>query len=132
LNEAAALVEDPEEILEPDGPVPYTEGWRVCFHRGTLSLLLGRTAHSATMLEEAMDLCPSAEVANNLGVAHWRLGDRLHARSLFETALRMFPEFADARVNLDSREPTRVTTHPLRVHAYRRDYEDSHCLVGAP
>jgi len=132
IEEAASWVGDPDEILEPDGPFPLSEGWRLCFHRGTLLLQLGRTAHSVPILEKAMDICPSAEVANNLGVARSRLGERAQARRLFETALFLFPEFADARVNLESREAERVTTHPLRTHVCRRDYSDTRCLVGSP
>jgi glycosyltransferase involved in cell wall biosynthesis len=120
--EEAAAGADPCEVLEPDGPCPRPERWRVDFHTGSLRLLMDDPEGAASRLAAAESRTPTAEGANNLGVARARLGDPAGARACFEAALQRFAGYADARVNLGSRTPDRITTHPLRVHRARADY----------
>jgi len=123
VDEAAAFARaDPMEIAEADGPWPYPEAWRVAFHRGTLQLLLDRPVEAVASLNEAEQFLPSAEGANNLGVAVARLGARQAARANFTLALSRLPDFADARINMDAAHPDRITSHPLRTHPARMDY----------
>lgn len=109
-------------ILEPDGPCPLPEAWRIEFHAGTLLALLGQDGEAAPLLEQAEQLRATAEGANNLGVVVARLGDRDRARRLFDLALHRSPGYPDARLNLASASPARLTTHPLRRHADRDGY----------
>jgi glycosyltransferase involved in cell wall biosynthesis len=109
-------------VVEAEEPYPYRQEWRIAFARGTAQLLLGDTSAAASCLQRACDLMANAEALNNLGVACWRLGARLRARDCFEQALARRPEYADAQDNRVASEPSRITTHPLRVQAARQDY----------
>jgi glycosyltransferase involved in cell wall biosynthesis len=122
VAQADSGMADPTEVLEPEGPCPMPEGWRVSFHRGTTLLLMGRYRDALRLLEAAEQFLPSAAGANNLGVAMSRNGERELAISLFEQSLERFPGFLDAQLNLQSSEPDRITTHPLRVEASRSNY----------
>lgn len=113
---------DPEEVLEPEGPYPVPEGWRHSFTRGTLELVAGDAGTAATWLTAAQAWRDSADVLNNLGVAHSRLGSVTEAHACFEQALQLFPPYLDARINLIAPEPARVTLLPLRFYPSREDY----------
>jgi len=104
-----------EVVMEPDGPCPYPEGWRLSFQRGTIELVQGRPEVAAHCLRAAELLWPSAEGANNLGVACLRSGDPALAAQLFATALERNSCYHDAQRNLASPGHGYVTTHPLRV-----------------
>jgi glycosyltransferase involved in cell wall biosynthesis len=122
LELAARTMTDPAVVLEPDGPCPRPEGWRLAFHRGTFRLLLGSPHAAVASLEDARRYARTPEDLNNLGVALARLGDRARARACFEEALDLLPHYVDARVNVASVAPERVTTHPLRADPPRADY----------
>ncbi len=122
LGEVERLMEDPAEILEPGGPTPFPEGWRLGFQRGTLHLLAGRIELAIGDLELAESWRTSAEGTNNLGVAYAKTGNLPRSQEAFARALAIFPGFFDARMNSDSTSPLHITTHPLRVHAARDDY----------
>lgn len=111
-------------VLEPDGPWPWTESWRRAFHRGTLLLQMpGADARDAARaLERAEAERPTAEGANNLGVAMARLGLRSDASGWFAAALARMPDYADAGDNAAAARPAHVTTHPLRHVASRHEY----------
>jgi len=116
------LIEDPAEVMEPAGPVPFPEGWRLAFQRGTLLALTSRYRPAVADLELAEERRPSAEGANNLGVAYARTGKTPQSREAFGKALARFPGFLDAQLNLNGALPLRITSHPLRVHPARDDY----------
>ncbi|MDE3156788.1 MAG: hypothetical protein KGN76_16930, partial [Acidobacteriota bacterium] len=118
----ATDLDEPAEVLEPDGPCTAPEGWRVAFHRGTLALLLGDPAAAVEALEEAERLQPTAEGANNLGVARARMGGLDEARRCFTASLARFSAGRDAADNLAAARPERVITHPLRRFGARVDY----------
>jgi len=122
LSEAAAPAADPGEILEPEGPDPYPEGWRIDFWRGTLLALQGESTEALACLESAEKRRPSAEGANNLGVVLARLNRGEEAQRWFQVSLERFPAFADAAANRRSPRPDRITTHPLRSRASRNEY----------
>ena len=112
-----------DDVLEPAGPWPFPEHWRRAFHRGTLLLLEGgHDAEAAGELEAAEARRPSAEGANNLGVALARLGRDEEAAVCFEQARARCPDYADARANLAAAAPLRITALPLRPIAARADY----------
>jgi len=123
LNRAFPSGSDPTEVLEPEGPYPVPEGWRAEFFRGTLSLLLKEAPSSLAYLRKAMEILPTADTANNLGVALAATGGTAEARSLFERALELFPGYLDARLNLASESPHRITPLPLRLQPSRSDYQ---------
>ena len=129
LDEASPASADPGEVLEPDGPWPFHEGWRRTFQRGTILLLLGDAEAAARELARAEALEPTAEGANNLGVA-WRQAGKLdRSRRCFSQAIDRRPGYADASVNLDAAAPERITTHPLRRDDKRTDYPGAPCAA---
>ena len=123
LDEASPPDADPDEILEPDGPWPYAEGWRRAFHRGTILLQARRDPIGAEReLARAETLLPTAETANNHGVALARMRRRGEARAAFTRATHRFPGYRDALINLAAMTPSCLTTHPLRRAASRSEY----------
>lgn len=123
LEVASPESADPGLLLEPEGPWPFAEGWRRAFTRGVLLLLLGGQDEEARLeLERAEQLEPTAEGANNLGVALHRCGHDDDARSAWALAEARFPGYADARANAEAETPSAITTHPLRRLAARNDY----------
>jgi glycosyltransferase involved in cell wall biosynthesis len=113
---------DHEVVVEPDGPCPLPEGWRLAFHEGTLRLLAERVCEAVPLLERAEALTSQPDSSNNLGVAYARSGRWESASTCFRRALDLEPGYLDARVNLERPDTLRVTTHPLRRFAVRRDY----------
>lgn len=122
LAEVTALDLGSELILEPAGPLPAPEGWRLAFCRGTLRLLQGDPQAARRSLEQAADAWASPETLNNLGVTLRRLGDPETAMRCFEDAVRLWPGYVDARLNRASREAGEITVLPLRRLASRTDY----------
>ena len=111
----------PSAILEPDGPYPYPEGWRMDFHAGTVSLLQGCAELAAERLTAAEHRRPTAEGANNLGVASFALGQAQASRAWFAAALDRFPGYHDARQNAQAPVPAHITSHPFRRTPSRDD-----------
>ncbi|WP_308910071.1 glycosyltransferase family 2 protein [Pseudokordiimonas caeni] len=89
------------------------------FMAGTASY--GRRNHgkAAEYLESALTISRRPEVLNNLGVL--ALENRRSGSGYFNEALKLWPEYLDARHNLDSVSP-RWTYLPLRAEASRHDY----------
>jgi glycosyltransferase involved in cell wall biosynthesis len=109
------------EVLEPDGPWPYAEGWRRAFHRGTLALLVGDDATAVRELRRAEVRRPTPEGANNLSVALFRTGEQAAARATIALALQRLPDYLDARRNAEG-DVREITTQPLRAHPTRHEY----------
>jgi hypothetical protein len=123
LDEASPATRDHDEVLEPAGPWPFAEGWRRAFHRGTILLMSGEHDREAEdELRRAEAIMPTAEGANNLGVALARLGRAGASVAAFSRAESRFHGYADAAVNAAAPTPTRITTHPLRRLPSRNDY----------
>ena len=124
LAEVAGLRDGvaPDTIAEPDGPQPFAEGWRLAFAQGTLALLQGRDLDAHRALQEAEQRRPTAEGANNLGVAVARRGDLPAAAALFARALERHPGYLDAIRNGQAPGTGHVTSHPFRVHDNRIEY----------
>lgn len=97
-------------------------GSRREFHRGTLLAALGRHAEALDPLQQAYDEAGVPELLNNFGVVLAALGRTAEATSLFGDALREFPDYRDASVNLRSDRPTRLTLMPLRREAVPSEY----------
>lgn len=112
-------------ILEPDGPQPYPEQWRVSFHRGTIMLLKGHFQDAGRFLEEAYSLLPLPETCNNLALAYKHMGFVKKAIALLQQALSQHPDYLDAQSNLLNFSHHQITTHPLRYHASRLEYHQS-------
>ena len=123
VSQAESLVSDSNEILEPSGPCPMPEGWRVAFFRGSAMLMTESWPQAEFWLDQAERLQPTAEGANNLGVVTARKGKRPQAQRLFMRSLDRFPEYSDARANRDAEMPSRITLHPLRREPTRGDYQ---------
>jgi hypothetical protein len=122
LEDACPKSADPTAVLEPDGPWPFPEGWRRAFHRGTTLLMLGGSDRSAAMeLHHAEAIEPTAEGANNLGVALARLGYQKEAATQFSTAIDRKAGYYDAGQNAAAESPEHLTTHPLRRAASRTE-----------
>jgi tetratricopeptide (TPR) repeat protein len=119
---AESLITDPDEILEPSGPCPMPEGWRLAFFRGSAMLMLELWQQAEFWLEQAEKIQPTAEGANNLGVAMARNGKLPQAQEFFRLGLDRFPDYSDAQANRDSGTPSRITLHPLRREPSRKDY----------
>lgn len=97
-------------------------GSRREFHRGTLLAALGRHAEALDPLQQAYDEAGVPELLNNFGVVLAALGRSAEATSLFGDALREFPDYRDASVNLRSDPPTRLTLVPLRRESVPGEY----------
>jgi glycosyltransferase involved in cell wall biosynthesis len=122
LVETLATESAGDMILEPTGPCPRPESWRIAFHRGTLALTLGDAESACRHLKAANTIEETTEGWNNLGAALRRLGRAGEAEAAFGQALRRWPDYADARENLADPDATSVTLHPLRVTVSRNDY----------
>ncbi|HEY3384836.1 MAG TPA: glycosyltransferase [Vicinamibacterales bacterium] len=122
LRELDAGAVPADAVVEPEGPYPFPEGWRLDFHAGTVALLRGDLAEAADRLAAAERRRPTAEGANNLGVARFRQGQPDRARQLFARALELRPDYLDPALNAQAERPERVTTHPFRVSPSREDY----------
>lgn len=122
LGEAFPVGSDPSEILELNGPLPIQEGWKRAFFAGTLELLL-KGGEAVKRLERAERIRPTAEGANNLGVAYHRSGERAKAKNQFELAVSRLEGYRDALMNLETAEPpSQITTHPIRLQSSRSEY----------
>lgn len=122
LDQAGSLIEDPQEILEPDGPYPVPEGWRYSFLKGVSRLSDQDSEEAIKQFETGLKFGRRADILNNMGVAHWMAGDGCGAQDYFEEALIRYPNYLDARLNLESPESQRITLHPLRMQPSRDDY----------
>ena len=123
IDQACPTDANPSEILEPEGPWPFPEGWRRAFARGVGLLLVGgRDVEACDELRHAESVDPTAEGANNLGVALARCGLTPDARAQWLVAAERFPSYADARLNMSGATPHHITTHPLRRLPSRIDY----------
>lgn len=126
LDEASPVDTNPNDVLEPEGPWPFREGWRRAFARGVALLLLGdRTTEALDACHTAEAIDPTAEGANNLGVALARAGRIDEARAAWASADARFPGYSDPRQNAAADRPSAITTHPLRRHSSRTDYTQS-------
>jgi tetratricopeptide (TPR) repeat protein len=123
IEEASPFDADPNEVLEPEGPVPLCEGWRRAFQRGTcLALIGGQDEEAEDELRRAEGLDPTAEVLNNRGVVLARLGRLEEAYACWENAERCFPGYMDAVRNRENPAGQFITTHPLRRQPSRSEY----------
>lgn len=111
------------EILEPAGPYPVPESFRLAFYRGTLLLFLNRDGEALDALGEAVKRVRSPEALNNLGVVLNRLGRTVAAQKAFEEAHQRFPGYLDARLNLGmSGGGGKITPILLRMQPNRNAY----------
>jgi glycosyltransferase involved in cell wall biosynthesis len=115
LASIAMFQDDPRMALGFLSQLEEVEGvtWRLAFLRGT-ALLLSGDPRAIDALAEAEALRRAPEAANNLGVALSRNGRPVEAQEAFASSLERFPGYQDARINLVSAWPSRITTHPLR------------------
>ncbi len=109
-------------VLEPDGPSPWPEAWRLAFQIGTVKLLRGAAAEALPYLERACRLRDSAESHNNRGVALHMAGRGGEATEAFARAVALSPGFVDAVGNLAEATACRVTRLPLRHQPARNIY----------
>ncbi|MFN7980624.1 MAG: hypothetical protein U0Q11_02090 [Vicinamibacterales bacterium] len=121
--ESASPAGGGSEVLESDGPWPHREDWRRAFAQGAALLMRGDSAGSAVeVCQRTEALEPTAEGANNVGVALAQTGDLGRAREAWALAESRFPGYADARRNLAGATSWAITTHPLRRLPSRTDY----------
>lgn len=110
------------ETSTPSSEDDSYENWRRAFQRGTLWLLLSAPSRALIFLELARTRRPSAETWNNLGVALRDLGREEQAIANFRRALELFPEYRDARLNLETPGARHITPLPLRASPSRSEY----------
>ncbi len=122
LNEAVAITNNTTKVVEPDGPYPFREDWRIAFHEGTLNLLLGNIEKATASLEKAIEISHRPEAANNLGVAEAKSGNLRKAQTLFNRAAELSPSYLDARRNIENEGSFNITTQPIRHHPTRDRY----------
>ncbi|HRR27485.1 MAG TPA: tetratricopeptide repeat protein, partial [Acidobacteriota bacterium] len=68
---------------------------------GVVELTLGNPEQAVSRLEKARNLAPQIpEIHNNLGLAYLAVDRRHEARQCFEFALRLRPDYKNARENL--------------------------------
>ncbi|QXD32287.1 hypothetical protein [Candidatus Pelagisphaera phototrophica] len=121
-QEAFPARSDPSEILELQGTLPIQEGWKQAFFAGTLELFL-EVEEAVYFLERAERIRPTAEDANNLGVAYHRAGGSTRAKNQFQLAVSRLEGYRDALINSETSEsPGQITTHPIRMQSSRSEY----------
>ncbi len=123
LDEIECCGVESDRVLESDGPLPMSEGWRLAFARGSLCLMEGDAAGALDWFGGVAMVGDSAEIFNNLGVAERILGNSGRARKRFEKALKLFPGYSDATANLLDPSISSVTCLPLRRQPSRDQYE---------
>ena len=96
--------------------------WAFYFYRGSISLELGNSKDALNDLSEAIALRRSADTLNNLGCCFRAIGMNVEANDSFTAALRHFPHYLDARINLLNGEARRITLPALRTDASRDTY----------
>lgn len=109
-------------VLEPDGPVPMSEEWRIAFSRAVLALVNKDGAEALRWLSGLCSGEPKVEVLNNYGVALSLVGRKSEAVESFREALNVLPRYVDAKKNLESSSEYSVTYLPLRSSASRDNY----------
>ena len=122
LQEAFPARSDPSEILELGGTLPIQEGWKQAFFAGTLELFL-EVEEAVYFLERAERIRPTAEDANNLGVAYHRAGESTRAKNQFQLAVSRLEGYRDASINPETSESSgQITTHQIRMQSSRSEY----------
>lgn len=122
LAKASPSSADPNEVLDPDGPLPYPEGWKRAFFEGTIRLL-GGVRGRGNSIDGGRAIEADPEGANNLGVALHRKGREDDCMAQFALASRRSPGYRDALLNQRSEDQSKlITTHPIRSHASRNQY----------
>lgn len=122
FEEALTRLEQLRPEMLADARSSTWDRWRLEFETGTLLLALGRSDDALAWLHRAERTQPSAEGANNLGVALALQGDHGAAARCFAAALQMFPTYRDAAMNRAGRRPPAITLLPLRSEPARSDY----------
>jgi tetratricopeptide (TPR) repeat protein len=122
IGAAESLITNADEILEPAGPCPLPEGWRVAFLRSSALLMASEWHDAQVWLQKAGEIHPTIEGTNNLGVALAHRGNASEAQSLFTRCLEQSPDYSDAQANRLAALPSCVTIHPLRREPTRHDY----------
>jgi glycosyltransferase involved in cell wall biosynthesis len=123
---------DGNEVLEPDGPLPVSEGWRAGFTKGTLLTQLGHAGdavpcfaraalHDGGRVAGAPPRSDTPDLLNNWGVALAKLGRHSAAREKFAAALAAFPAYVDAARNRAG-DANHLTLLPLRRLPSRHEY----------
>jgi glycosyltransferase involved in cell wall biosynthesis len=118
LASMAMFREDPAGVLAFVDEAEWIDErptWPITFMRGTAHLLAGDDLRAITALRAAESLQPTAEGANNLGIALARTGEIPASHEAFRLGLARRPDYEDAAANLAAETPTRITTHPLRA-----------------
>ncbi len=122
LQEAFPARSDPSEILELGGTLPIQEGWKQAFFAGTLKLFL-EGEEAVYFLERAERIRPTAEGANNLGLAYHRAGESTRAKNQFQLAVSRLEGYRDALINPETSESSgQITTHQIRMQSSRSEY----------
>jgi glycosyltransferase involved in cell wall biosynthesis len=121
LSKAESMMNDPSEVLDPE-ICSRTEQWRLQFHRGTTFLQMGNVKEAIAQLEAAERTIPTAEGANNLGVALRKLSCFNQAQHLFQLAAKRQPGYFDAENNSSDTGSCRITTHSIRSIPFRNEY----------
>ena len=122
LQEAFPARNDPSEILELGGTLPIQEGWKQAFFAGTLKLFL-EGEEAVYFLERAERIRPTAEGANNLGLAYHRAGECTRAKNQFQLAVSRLEGYRDASINPETSESSgQITTHQIRMQSSRSEY----------
>lgn len=122
LDELEGDRRDLDQVLEPNGPLPKTERWRLAFARGSLCLLAADAVGASLCFQEAAADSSAADVFNNLGVSEALMGNSDTARECFEKALAIFPGYVDAEANIRDPKSYSVTRLPLRQQPSRDFY----------
>ena len=115
LQEALPARSDPSEILELEGTLPIQEARKQAFFAGTLELFLDG-GEAVNFLERAERIRPTAEGANNLGLAKYRVSESTRAKNQFQLAVSRWEGYLDALINSETSEsPGQFTTHQIRM-----------------
>lgn len=103
------------ELLEAEAEFGGDNDWLYHFMWGVAATKIEDLETAKNQFEAAIAIANKPECLNNLAVIYARLGQSYE--HLLKAALKHFPNYGDARSNLQAAKPQAITIVPLRVEA---------------
>lgn len=102
-----------QELLENEAHFGGEHDWFYHFMWGVAASKLADFDTAKTQFEAAIAIASKPECLNNLAVVYANLGQT--NKHLLQAALKLFPDYLDARTNMQAAQASALTIVPLRV-----------------